>query len=163
MPSDSKKNNPPLKPTDFTITDVPSVEDIKKMSDKKLKAAPPEVQQAVEHVSNFYQRYRKELAAFLLGFLFLRIYKYRVSKSAVRQVLDGLESSGYPSAAENMYEILEKLRATPGQACIPHSGGMVHLMKGRDAIVTVFGNFEEMTNEEIWNQVASILNLSIRG
>lgn len=161
MPDDT----PFITPTSWNLHKRVSTEDMKKMADEAAKNASPEVQQAVEKTSSFVSRYQKELAIGLIVLVCLRVYRRKISRATAKQVLKGLEKTGQSannSDLPNLYKILEDLRATPGMAYIPHGGGMVHLLKGRDAIVTVFGDFEKMTNEELWSQVASILNLNIR-
>jgi ribosomal protein S25 len=156
---------PFIKPTNWNLNKIMSAEDMKKKADEAAKNASPEVQQAVEKTSSFVSRYPKEIALGLIALVCLRVYRRKISRATAKQVLKGLEKTGQNannSDLPNLYKILEDLRVTPEMAYIPHGGGMVHLLGGRDAIVTVFGDFEKMTNEELWSQVASILNLNIR-
>lgn len=132
------------------------------LRNERTKEALGDIKREVKGVVRPYQ---KEIAFALIGLIFLKLYKRRISRRTAKKIYAALSAAGtvspngtiYPS----LYEILENLRATPGMAYINHGGGMVHLLKGRDAIVTVFGDFEKMSTEELWNQVANILNLGV--
>lgn len=160
---------PPRKESDFSTPSLEEVQEkLKQAGEKaneKLNQAPPELKQAVETSKSFIERNQKEITIGLIALVGLRIYKRKVAKATSKQVLKALEKVGKNtnnSELPNLHDILAELRATPGMAYIPHGGGMVHLLKGRDAIITVFGDFEKMSNAEIWNHVANILNLNVR-
>lgn len=138
----------------------PSIEELGDLADEKLSTAPPKVQKAVGRSANLYLAYKREIAVTLIALLFLKLYKRRISRAAVVKTLKTLEASGKVNSS-NLHSILEALRAYPGQAVMDPSNGMVHLLKGRDVIVTVFGDFDRMSTEELWNQVAKILNLGV--
>jgi len=148
---------------------IPSIEDLGQMADDKLKDAPPHVQKAVGRGINLYLSYKQEIAIALIGLVFLKLYKRRISRKTTIKILKTLETTGKGapgSLAPNgttypdLFQIVEDLRNNPGMAYIPHGGGMVHLLKGKDALLTVFGEFEEMTDKEIWSKVADVLGLA---
>lgn len=165
MSSEYNKPNPPNKPTTWSITDLPSAEEIKKKAEEARKNVPPEYHEPIDKTAGFVARYHREIVYGLIALIFLRVYKKKISRATAKQVVKTLEKAGQTAKGADvtdLYKILEELRATPGMAYIPHGGGMVHLLKGRDAIITVFGDFDRMDTEEIWNQVAKILNLGVK-
>lgn len=139
-------------------------DEAKGKAQQALNDAPPEVKQAVQKSQGFYEENKRVIHTVLVGVVVLKVYKRKVAKASAKAVVKAIakNSSNTKETLPDLVDVLTDLRATPGMAYIPHGGGMVHLLKGKDAIVTVFGEFEKMTNEEIWNQVANILNLNVR-
>lgn len=157
-------------PSDIPDFSFMNPDELRAAAENALKQQPPEVQAAVEKGKSFYAKNRPIILTGVALYAVMRVNKRMVRKATVKAVAKELVSfktmaeanGGATSDLPNMFDILESLRETPGMAYIPHGGGMVHLLKGKDAIVTVFGEFENMTNQEIWNQVANILNLNVR-
>lgn len=155
-------------PTDTPVSKM-NPEQIKDAAERILEQQSPEVQEAVHKGQSFYRQNRPIILTGVALFAVMKVNKRMVKKATVKAVAkaiaknDGRVSSALDSVDyPNLFDILESLRETPGMAYIPHGGGMVHLLKGRDAIVTVFGDFDRMNTEELWNQVANILNLNVR-
>lgn len=145
----------------FNINNL-STDQIKDKAEEILNDAPPEVKVAVEKSKTFFEANKPVIVTAIVGVVALKIYRRKIAKTTAKAVIKALNKSGSTEALPNLYDVLEDLRATPGLAYIPHGGGMVHLLKGKDAIVTVFGDFERMDTEELWNKVANVINLNVR-
>lgn len=146
--------------------DIPSLnsDQLKQKAEEILNDAPPEVKKAVKQSQSFYEENKKAIHTVLIGVVVLRVYKKKVAKQTAKAVLKALQKTDGPvipyagKALPTMFDVWNDLKATPGLAYIPHSGGMVHLLgPSKDVVVTVFGNFEKMDNDEIWSYVAKAL------
>lgn len=166
------KENHPMsdKPGANSPSDLPSVfsltaEQIVANAKDLLEKQPPEVQQAVEKSKSFYQKNRKVIfvgAAVLVG---MKINKRAVEKATAKAVEKAFDQE-MPGVIDTvtaefptMFDIVRDLRATPGMAYIPHEGGMVHLLAAKDAVITVFGDFTKMNNDQIWDHVGKVLKI----
>lgn len=162
VPSNDKPNPASLP---FNVPNLSS-EELKARAEEILKDQPVEVQKAVEKSKSFYATNRPIILTGLVVLTVMKVNKRMVKKAVAKAYDRDMPSIIDTVAAElngpSMFDVLQSLRDTPGMAYIPHGGGMVHLLKGKDAIVTVFGEFEKMTNDQIWNAVANILNLNVR-
>lgn len=155
----------PTPSTGWNIPEFPSPEELRKKAEEAGENLSPETKKTIDKTAHFIGYYQREIMVTLIGLVFLKLYKRRISKKAVRKVLKTLEAAGTNvsngEVLPSLFDIVEELRATPGMAYIPHGGGMVHLLKGRDALITIFGDFDKMSTKEIWDQVANVLNLGI--
>lgn len=132
-----------------------SAEDIKEKTQQALQA--PQVQKT----KSFYERNQTTILTGVVLVVGLKVYKRKVAKTTAKAVVKALSKQTGLSTPSTMLSVLDDLRKMPGQALIDDENNMIHLLKGKDVVVTVFGDFNRMDTEEIWNYVAEILNLGV--
>ncbi len=141
------------KPNDIPI----DVDQIKAKAEEVYSNTPPEVKQAVESSKGFYEENKQVIHAVLVGAVVLKVYKRKVAKASAKAVVKAIKKSGevqpFATQAEPLTEILGSLTNVPNMVYIPRGGGMAHVLAAKDVVVTAFGNFEQMTNDEIFDYI----------
>lgn len=139
------------------------VDKVRQRAESVYADAPPEVKQAVQQSKSFYEEHKQVIHGVVIGVVALKFYKRRVAKASAKAVVRALAEKG--AVAPNgttlptLFDVLQSLRDNPMMAYIPHGGGMVHMLGGKDVIVTVFGEFEKMTNDQVWAAAAKKLGM----
>lgn len=156
-----KYNDPSITPQPDQITDrLEKLE--QKVKEALLNTGNPEIEQAVDKTKSFYEENKRTIHTVLIGVVVLRVYKRKVAKTTAKAVVKAFASEKFDpiEIAPTMYDIWNDLKNTPSLAYIPHGGGMVHLLgPSKDVVVTVFGNFEKMRNDEIFKYAGKALGL----
>lgn len=155
-----------------TMSDLPDkpkldTDQLKAKAEEVLNGAPEEVKEAVQKSKGFYEENKKVIHAVLVGAVVLKVYKRKVAKASAKAVVKAIVKSDkiqpfntVASDLPSMFDIWEGLKATPNMAYIPHGAGMVHLLgPSKDVVVTAFGDFSRMSNEEIFDYTARALRL----
>lgn len=139
-----------------------SLKDIRGKAQEAINQQPPEVQEKIEKGKGFIERNQKTIVVGIVVVVGLKVYKKKIAKATTKQILKTLAKAGetapngttYPT----MLEILRDLRATPQMAYVDHTGQLLHLLRDHNTIVTIAGDFKNMSNEDIWNHVTKVLS-----
>lgn len=132
--------------------------DVRQRAETVYSDAPPQVKEVVVRSQSFYQEHKRVIHGVVVGVVALKLYKRRVARASAKAVVEQLAKD--PSVnLPTMIDILQDLRNNPMMAYIPHGGGMVHMLGGKDVIVTVFGAFEKMTTDQVWAEAAKKLGM----
>lgn len=155
----SDKPNPPKKAAFDTEKLQETVEDIRETAQRALQNPQgPEVQQAVEQTKGFIERNKKAIAVGIVVVVVLRANKRKVAKATAKAVAKELKKAQHLAQLPTMTEIIRDLRMTPDMAYIDHGGNLLHLLRDHDTVITIAGNFKDMTPEEIWEYAQKVLS-----
>lgn len=153
------------KPSDFDFPktsnyDFPKGEVLFNQAKETIQNPPPEIEAALEKGKSFYQANKPIIIAGVTVLVAMKINKRMVRKAtakALAKSLKNIPNAPIQSDLPDLPEIFEWLKQTPGMAYVAHGSKMLHMLGKNDTVLTVFGNFDKMSNKEIDKYIVKAL------